>query len=148
MLKRIEYDKKASIPLGVWFHWLAATNNHLLVDTVLDIPILEPLPRGDAGLVDVDLEDAQASVVAPIAGIPTEAHAAAVAHPQSWLFLFLPFLLLGREGAVVVAMVMPSADHDDTLLDESIVEASIIARRGHTLQPGTHLWQLMLVVLW
>lgn len=80
-------------------HGLPAVDDDLLVDAVLDVAVLESLPRLDAGLVDVDLEEAQAAVVAPVAGVAAEADAAAVAHPEGRV------VVLEGEGAVVVAVV-------------------------------------------
>jgi hypothetical protein len=70
-------------------HGLPAVDNDLLVDAGLNVSVLEALPGGDTGLVDVHLKKPDTAMILLIAGITAEADAACVAHPQSWRFLLL-----------------------------------------------------------
>lgn len=92
---------------------LPTLNKHLLIDLGLGVAVLEPFPGGDARGTRVDLEETDPSVVAPVAGVATEARTAAVAHPHVCLELLLLGLWVGLlkvgwgagERAVVVDMV-------------------------------------------
>lgn len=77
---------------------LAGLDENLHIDARLGIAVLDPLPRRDAGLLGVDLEEAQAADVAVVAGVPAEADAAGVAHPHGGHLLDVVGLLLRHEG--------------------------------------------------
>lgn len=104
---------------------LARLHENLLINARLGIAVLDPLPRRDACLLGVDLEEAQAADVPVVPCVPAEADAAGVAHPHGGHLLDVVGLLLreegqflfpageegfglvavGREGAVVVDVV-------------------------------------------
>lgn len=120
----------------------SAIDNDLFVDAHVGLSIFEALPRGDSGQVGIDLEEAQATDIFVVPSVAAKADAAAVAHPQGRGHLLRDALFLGDggilavvlggvifplegEGAVIVAVVVACADHDDALLDESVAETRI-----------------------
>lgn len=80
---------------------LARIDNHELLETVSDIvAVFDALPGGDAGLVHVEVEDADLAVEAAVARVAAEARGAGVAHPEGRL------AVVGvRQRAVLVDVV-------------------------------------------
>lgn len=118
----------------------AFNNNHLVQLPPGLLPAaLNPLPCDNPPGIRVHLPHPDAAVKATIPGVPAKARAASVAHPG-------PRRLAPRAGlggrrrfecAVVVDVVMSTADGHDALFGERGVEARVEARRRDALAPAT-----------
>lgn len=80
---------------------MSTIDNRDLVDPPVDIfAVLDPLPRVDAALVHIEVEDADLAVKPSVAGITAETGGAGVAHPEGGLAVFFEVY-----GAVFVDVV-------------------------------------------
>lgn len=81
---------------------MSTIDNHDLLNPLADVlTVLDPLPRVDAALVHIEVEDADLAVEASVAGIAAETGRAGVAHPQGGLAVF--FEVYGAVFVYVVA---------------------------------------------
>lgn len=88
-------------------------------------------------------------MISSVPTISTETCASRIAHPQCWLFFFVP-----REGAVFICMIaafvntnyeggmgtlLSTTNHHHTLFNQGISEARIESRGGDAFSPFPYL---------
>ena len=91
------------------------------------IPILHPLPSDQSSFVQIELPDPDSPPIATIASVSAEPAAACIAHPHFPLTASLAILIqcLFAKRAVVVGVVVSTADGQDALVDERVAESAV-----------------------
>lgn len=84
-----------------WCDWLSSVHDDLLIQSLLGLAPLDPLPGRDSPFVEVEIKYPDLAVEATVPAVSAKPGATGIAHPECRLFGGV----LGGEGAVLVCVV-------------------------------------------